>query len=168
MGELLSAAPVLRAIATSRERLRIGAEREYPVTPLEHEGAVALFCERSALPADDAIAEICRRLDHLPLADRARCSACQAAAAAQASRTIGAKTALARCGDAPERQRTLAATIEWSHDLLLPEEQGLLRRLAAFAGGWTLEAAEEVAGADLDLLASLLDKSPTASKTSAS
>src|SRR5207237_1905730 len=61
--------------------------------------------------------------------------------------------------DAPERQRALRATIEWSHELLSDEDQRLFRRLAVFAGGWTLEQAEEGCDADLDALRSLVDKS---------
>ena len=68
----------------------------------------------------------------------------------------------ARARDAPERHRTLRATIEWSYDLLSPEEQRLFERLSVFSGGYTVEAAEEVCEADLDALASLVEQSLTA------
>jgi predicted ATPase len=167
LAQLLSACPRLTVLATSREPLRIAGEREFPLRPLAEAPAVELFRQRAeaVLPQFDAdydrLAEICRRLDSLPLAIEL---------AAARAKVIPPGELLARLEqrlpvltssrrDVPERQRTLRATIEWSYDLCSAEEQQLFRRLAVFSGGWSLEAAESVCGADLDGLASLLDKS---------
>ena len=190
---LLGAAPRLRILATSRAPLRLRAEHEYPVLPLPvpnpvggdvasapevaDNPAVALFIQRAQAVAPSfaltnanaaAVAEICRRLDGLPLAielaaARAKVLSPQALLARLANR-LSLLTAGAQ--DQPERLRTMRATIAWSHDLLVPEEQVLFRRLAVFVGGFDLEAAEAVVGdtgaPHLDLLegvASLVDKS---------
>jgi predicted ATPase/DNA-binding SARP family transcriptional activator len=184
LGELLEAAPGLKLLATSRALLRLSAEHQYPVTPLELPDpqrlpdvaalgdlpAVALFVERArALKpgfelTDDnarAVAEICLRVDGLPLGLEL--------AAAQI-RLLGPQALLARLGQrlpqltggargAPARQQTLRATIDWSYDLLSASDQTLFVRLACFAGGCTLEGAAAVCGAAFDELASLVDNS---------
>jgi predicted ATPase len=163
---LIEAAPHIRILATSREPLRIHAECRYAVNPLHEADAVALFAERARaidlrFAPDDAVAEICRRLDGLPLAVELAAARIGLLSPsdllARLDRALPLLTGGAR--DAPERQRTLRATIEWSHGLLTGEEQRLFADLALFAGSFTLEAAERVCGADLDLLQSLVDKS---------
>jgi predicted ATPase/class 3 adenylate cyclase len=171
VAELLAAAPSLKIMATSRTPLHLRAEREYPVPALDlpprkppptaeqltQYDAVRLFIARAQAVKPDfavdnetapAIAEICWRLDGLPLAIEL---------AAARIRMLPPQAMLARLGrrlplltggarDAPQRQRTLRDAIGWSYDLLAPAEQTLFRRLAIFAGGCTLEAAETVAG----------------------
>ena len=173
IGELLGAAPGLKVLATSRTPLRLRAEREYPVPPLglprrmplppleelSQSEAVRLFIERAQAVKPDfalddetapAVAEICWRLDGLPLAIEL---------AAARVRLLPPQALLARLEqrlplltggprDAPARHRTLRDTIAWSYDLLDAEEQRLFRRLAVFVGGCTLEAAEAVTTPD--------------------
>ena len=105
--------------------------------------------------------EICRRLDDLPLALELAASWVKALSTEQILSRLERRLPLLTGGsrDAPERQRTLRATIEWSHDLLSAEEQRLFADLSVFAGGCTLDAAEAVCGAELDTLHSLVDKS---------
>jgi predicted ATPase/DNA-binding XRE family transcriptional regulator len=186
---LLEGCPDLTVLATSRAPLRVRGEQEYPVGPLrvpdptrtpllqEVSGAAAveLFVERAraASPSFDltdsnaaAVAAICWRLDGLPLALEL---------AAARARFLGPTALLSRLDraleaggarDLPERQRTMRATLDWSHDLLHEPEKELFRRLSVFAGGWTLEAAEavgeaeEVDGEDiLALLGNLVEQS---------
>ena len=182
VGELLGTSPGLKVLATSRMPLRLRAEREYPVPslalpnrhpppPLEQltqYEAVRLFIERAQAVTPDftvdnenapAVAEICWRVDGLPLAIEL---------AAARVRMLPPQAMLARlekrlplliggARDLPERQRTLRETIRWSHDLLSEEEQVLFRRLAVFAGGASLEAAEAVANpaGEFDVFAGL-------------
>ena len=110
-------------------------------------------------PTDD-IAELCARLDSLPLAVELAAARTKALSPARILERLAQRLDLLQGGrDAEARQQTLRATIEWSYDLLTPEEQQLFARLSVFAGGCTLEAAEDVCGADLDTLQSLLEKS---------
>jgi predicted ATPase len=160
LSQLLEACPHLRLLVTSRELLRINGEVEYPVPPLAEPEAVELFCERSRLEPDEAIAELCRQLDELPLALELAAARTRVLTPAQILDRLGRRLDLLRGGrDADPRQQTLRATIEWSHDLLTDDEQKLFAHLAVFAGGCTLDAAEEVCEADLDGLQSLVDKS---------
>jgi predicted ATPase/class 3 adenylate cyclase len=160
LGELLAACPNLKLIVTSRELLRIAGEVEYPVPPLAETEAVELFCTRAQLQPDEAIAELCRRLDSLPLALELAAARVRILSPEQLLERLSTQLDLLRGGrDADPRQQTLRATIEWSHDLLSDAEQRLFARLAVFRGGCTLDAAEEVAEADLDTLQSLADKS---------
>jgi non-specific serine/threonine protein kinase len=187
---LLAGCPRLRVLATSREPLHLGGEQLYLVPPLGvpaegvHEDrrerlahdAVRLFCERAAAVAPgfrpgahelDAIAEITRRLDGLPLAIEL---------AAARLRMLTLPELLTHLQDrfrlladprreAPERHRTLQGAVEWSHDLLEESERRMLRRLSVFRGGWTLAAATAVCGehgddiATLDQLTRLADRS---------
>lgn len=105
--------------------------------------------------------EIARRLDGLPLALGLAAARVKALTPRQIVERLGHSLDLSAGGatDRPERQRTLRATIEWSYGLLAPKEQRLFARLAVFVGGCTVEAAEQVADADLDSLQSLVDKS---------
>ena len=160
LSSLLEACPNLTLLVTSRELLRVQGEVEYPVPPLAEPEAVSLFCERSQLGLSEEIAELCARLDSLPLAVELAAARTKVLSPAQILERLSQRLDLFKGGrDSDPRQQTLRATIEWSYDLLPPEEQVLFRRLAVFAGGCTLEAAEEVAGADLDTLQSLVEKS---------
>ena len=150
LSSLLAAADGLRVIVTSRAPVRISGEREYPLEPLPPEHAVTLFLERArgvgkdfALAIELAAARtkllspeaLLERLDH-----------------ALSLLTGGAR-------DAPERHRTLRATIEWSHDLLDEESKRLFARLSVFLGSFPLGAAEEVCDVELDAVAALVDVS---------
>lgn len=162
IGELLSRAPGVRILTTSRELLRVAGELEHPVGPLEEDEAVALFIERAASsdpPA--AVREICRRLDFLPLAIELAAARTTILPPSQLLARLNDRLGLLTGGrrDLPARQRTLRATIEWSHDLLNAPEQALLRDLGVFAGGFTLAAAEAIANADLDTLQGLVERS---------
>jgi predicted ATPase/class 3 adenylate cyclase len=160
LASLVETCPKLRLLVTSRERLRVRGEHEYPVSPLADQDAVALFCERSGLPPSDEIASLCRALDELPLAIELAAARASVLTPAQISERLSQRLDLLKGGrDADPRQATLRATIEWSYELLTPDEQRLFGRLAVFRGGATLEAAEAVADADLDTLSSLVDKS---------
>jgi predicted ATPase len=160
VGELLESCPNLKLLVTSRELLRIRGEVDYPVPPLAEPEAVELFCARAQLEPDETIAELCRRLDELPLALELAAARTSVLSPAQILERLSERLDLLKGGrDAGARQQTLRATIEWSHDLLTKEEKRLFARLAVFAGGCTLEAAEQVADADLDTLQSLVDKS---------
>jgi predicted ATPase/class 3 adenylate cyclase len=166
LSDLLAGCPNLELVVTSREPLHVSAEQEYPVPPLVHEEGVGFFVAKArtvdpGFAPDDSVPEICRRLDDLPLALELAAARVKALTSAQILERLEHRLPLLTGGDrdAPERQRTLRATIEWSHDLLSPEEQRLFRRLAVFAGGCTFDAAEEVCGADVDTLQSLVEKS---------
>jgi predicted ATPase len=193
---LLAAAPELRVLATSREPLRLRGEARVDLPPLEvpdsddpqrlaRSAAVRLFLARAGLaraeraqPAVDpdpetiaAVAEVCRRLDGIPLAlelAATRAAALGVPELASRLRVPQDRFGLLATGprDAPARQRTLAAVIDWSWQLLTDPERAVLRRLAVHAGGCTLDAAEVVcagagipAGDVLDLLAGLVDRS---------
>ena len=160
LSQLLDTCPNLKLLVTSRELLRVAGEVDYPVPPLAEPEAVELFCERSRLEPDETIAELCRRLDELPLAVELAAARTRVLAPAQILDRLGHRLDLLKGGrDADPRQQTLRATISWSHDLLTDDERQLFARLAVFAGGCTLDAAEDVCDADLDLLQSLVDKS---------
>jgi len=163
---LLAACPHLDVLVTSREALHISGEQEYPVPPLVPDEGIDLFVARAravkpGFAADEAVSEICRGLDQLPLAIELAAARVKALSSAQILARLGQRLPLLTGGarDLPERQRTLRAAIEWSHDLLAPHEQRLFARLAVFSGGCTLETAEKVADADLDRLQSLVEKS---------
>ena len=189
IGELLSAAPQVTILATSRERLHLQAEREFPVSPmtlpdpdhlpplaqLADVDAVRLFVARAqsvqptfALGDENAaaVAAICHRLDGLPLAIELAAARIRIlppqALLKRLEQRLPVLTGGAR--DLPARQRTLRDTIAWSYDLLPSTERRLFSRLGVFAGGWSLEAAEVVAGpgGDADILTgmtSLVEKS---------
>ena len=163
---LLAACRNLSVLVTSREPLHVGGEQEFPVPPLVPDEAIAFFTSRARgirpdFVPDDAVPPICRRLDDLPLALELAAARIKALTPHQILARLEQRLPLLTGGarDAPERQRTLRATIEWSHDLLDDAEQRLYARLAVFRGGCTLDAAEQIADADLDHLQSLVDKS---------
>jgi predicted ATPase/transcriptional regulator with XRE-family HTH domain len=168
LAELLAGCPRLRLLVTSRVALRLRGERRLTVAPLAATApeqppgamttnpAVLLFVERAqeVVPGfvldttnAAAVAAICRHLDGLPLAIElaaARVGLMQPAALLRRLERHRLSLLTGGAIDLPERQRTLRATLAWSHDLLGPAEQVLFRRLAVFAGGWTLEAAEAI------------------------
>ena len=157
---LLESCPNLRLLVTSRELLRVRGEVEYSVAPLAESEAVELFCARSRLGASDDITELCRRLDNLPLAVELAAARTSVLSPGQILERLSERLDLLKAGrDAEARQRTLRATIEWSHDLLSADEQRLFAKFSVFAGGCTLEAAATVCGADFDTLQSLVEKS---------
>jgi predicted ATPase/class 3 adenylate cyclase len=163
---LLAACPNLDVLVTSREPLRVTSEQEYPVPPLAPAEGVELFTARARsvrpeFEADERVSRICLRLDDLPLALELAAARIKALSTGQILERLEQRLPLLTGGarDLPERQRTLRATIEWSYELLTPDEQRLFARLAVFRGGCTLDAAEEVAEAGLDTLQSLVDKS---------
>ena len=166
VGALLAGASGLRVLATSRSPLHLSVEREYPLDPLDPGDAATLFVERARaigrdLARNGPIAAICRRLDGLPLAIEL---------AAARTKLLTPETLLERLDhalpiltggarDAPERQRTLRATIAWSYDLLEEPSRDLFAQLSVFAGGFPLDAAEEICDATIDQLATLVDAS---------
>lgn len=164
VSELLAQAPSLKVLVTSRVRLRIYGEREYALDPLQQAEAVEFFLDRARMVKRDvrfdrAVAGICERLDRLPLALELAASRVKVLDPALLlewlARSLPVLTGGAR--DAPERQRTLRATIAWSYELLEERLQRAFRRLAVFAGSFALEAAEVVAGTDLDEITALVD-----------
>ena len=172
VAELLRGCPQLTVLATSRSPLHISGELNHAVDPLEIEAAVALMVSRieaaSSTRVDDeseasAAAEICRRLDCLPLA--IELAAARARLVAPSQLLVRLSEGLAILGDGPRdlpsRQRTLEATLDWSHDLLDVRQQQSLHELSWFAGGWTLEAAEDVLTASdaMSMLEALADAS---------
>ena len=166
VADLLREAPGVKVLVTSRAPLRVSGEWEYPVDPLPDADAVALFCERAravnpAFVCDDYVGEICRRLDGLPLALELAAARTKALPPAKVLERLERRLPLLTGGlrDAPARQRTVRATVAWSYDLLHEGERRLFADLAVFSGGWTLEAAEDVCGADLETLSSLVDES---------
>jgi predicted ATPase/class 3 adenylate cyclase len=157
---LLETCPNLQVLVTSRERLRVRGEVDYAVLPLPGPEAIDLFCTRARVEPDATVTALCRLLDNLPLALELAAARTRVLSPAQILERVSHRLDLLKGGrDAEARQRTLRATIEWSHDLLTAEEQRLFAALSVFAGGCTLEAVEAVTNADLDTLESLLDKS---------
>jgi predicted ATPase/DNA-binding SARP family transcriptional activator len=179
---LLGSCGRLSVLATSREALRVPGEHERPLAPLgvpaagagsaglRASDAVQLFAERARAVApgfavDDenalAVGEICRRLDGLPLALELAAARVKVLAPAAMLARLQRRLPLLSGGarGAPERQRTLEATIAWSHDQLTAQERRAFERLAVFTGGFSLEAAEAVCEAGFDLVCSLVDKS---------
>jgi predicted ATPase/Tfp pilus assembly protein PilF len=168
---LPEAAPVVagleaRVLATSRERLNLSREQEYAVPALPVDEAVALFVQRAqqlrpSFEPDEQVAEIARRLDGLPLALELAAARVKVLTPQRILERLERSLDLLTTGarDAPERQWTLRATIEWSFELLEPREQHLFARLAVFAGSFEVEAAESICDSDLDGLQSLVEKS---------
>ncbi len=182
VAELLAEGPRLWVLATSRAPLRLAAEREYPVPPLEtpdadlpfealvKTDALRLFSARARavdpgfeLDEDTApeVARVCGRLDGLPLAIELAAARAKLLAPAEILERLEREPNLLPAGprDAPARQRTLAATIRWSYDLLGADERLAFSRLGVFVGGCTLEAAESVCDVTLESLGMLVDNS---------
>jgi predicted ATPase len=191
VAELLATGPNLKIMVTSRAALHVYGEHEFPVPPLALPDsrsvpslqvllqcpAVALFLQRAVAAKPDfelnrenapAVAEICARLDGLPLAIELAAARVKVLSPSSMLTRLASRLQLLTGGarDLPQRQQTLRAAIDWSYDLLDAAEQKLFRRLSVFAGGCTLEGAEAVCNTrgdiDLDLLdamASMVDKS---------
>jgi predicted ATPase/DNA-binding SARP family transcriptional activator len=181
VNDLLAACPTLTVLVTSREALRIEGEQRYPVAPLqlppeapgpaevEEAAAGALFVARArshnrafrlTLANAGAVADICRRLDGLPLAIELAAARMSLIDAEQLNTRLAQALDVLGSGprDAPDRQRTLRATIDWSHHLLSASEAEAYARFAVFAGGATVDAAQDVMRAELDDLQGLVDK----------
>jgi predicted ATPase len=162
---LLEASDRLTVLVTSRERLRLVSEHVFDVLPLSADDAVSFLRERAAtlgLPLERSadVDALCERLDRLPLALELAAGRLRTFSPEQLLDRLSGRLDLLKGGrDLDPRQRTLRATLEWSHDLLNSDEQTLFRRLAVFVDGCTIEAAESVSGADVDVLESLADKS---------
>ena len=168
VAELTSRCSELRLLVTSRVPLRIAAEHLYPVEPLPADDAVALFVARAEATSSgfnaaehaDATAEICRRLDGLPLAVELAAARVRLLGPEGLRDRLDHALELLTTGarDSHERQQTLRATIDWSYSLLDPPAQEAFRRLAVFAGGCALADAEAVAGeGTLDEFETLID-----------
>jgi predicted ATPase/serine/threonine protein kinase len=191
VAELLEAWPTLTILVTSRAALRVYGEYEFRIPPLalpepgqlpsveklSQCPAVMLFLQRARASKTDlaftddnvrAAAEICARLDGLPLAIELAAARVRMLSPVSMLARLETRLPLLAYGprDAPERHRTLRQTMDWSHELLSPAEQKLFRRASVFASSWTLEAAEAVCNVKSDLevdllegLASLMDQS---------
>jgi predicted ATPase/class 3 adenylate cyclase len=162
LADVLSLCPNLRLLVTSRVLMRVTPEREYSVAPLPDEEAVELFRERAAVAEPiEAVREICQRLDGLPLAVELAAARTRVLPPDRLLKRLGRRLPLLTGGkrDAPARQRTLRATIEWSYDLLSEQESRLFAELSVFAGSFSVEAAEDVCGADIDTLQALVEQS---------
>jgi predicted ATPase/class 3 adenylate cyclase len=168
ISELVLKGASLKAILSSRAPLRVSGEREYPVPELADHDAVALFSERAQAIKPDfqlnghapAVAEICRRLDGLPLAIELAAARAKVLSPTALLERLDRRLSVLTGGgrDVPNRQRTLRDTIAWSYELLEATEQKIFSRLAVFVGGFTLDAAEGVCDADLDTVTSLVEK----------
>jgi len=162
---LLAKCPNLDVVVTSRERLQVAGEHVYPVPVLARSESRELFTARARavrpnFEPGELVDDLCERLDDLPLALELAAARTTVLSTAQLLDRLGARLDLLRGGrDAALRQRTLRATIEWSHELLDADERRLFARLGVFAGGCTLDAAEAICEADVDILQSLVDKS---------
>jgi len=162
---LLTDCAHLVVLVTSRERLGLQGEHVYPVPVLARDDSLQLFQTRARAVAPDfqpnpKVAELCARLDDLPLAIELAAARTSLLTVDQLVERLGSRLDLFRAGrDAVPRHQTLRATIEWSYDLLNRDEQQLLASLSVFRGTWTIDAAERVAGATLEQLQSLVDKS---------
>ncbi len=188
--ELLSVASKLKVLVTSRSALHVYGENEFPVPPLalpeqsvatvevlSQSPAVALFVQRAVAAKPDfqltpenaaAVAEICARLDGLPLAIELAAARVKVLSPTAMRTRLSSRLQLLTGGarDMPQRHQTLRAAMDWSYDLLTPTEQRLFRRLSVFVGGCTLEGAEAVCDAKGDLgldvlngMESMVDKS---------
>ena len=167
--DLVLQAPSLKALVASRAPLRVSGEQEYPVPELAEADGIALFSERAQAMKPDfrlngdgqAVAEICRRLDGLPLAIELAAARAKVLSPPALLERLGQRLPVLTGGarDLPDRQRTLRSTIAWSYELLDDAEQKLFSRLAVFPGTFTLAAAETICEADLDTLTSLVEKS---------
>ncbi len=165
LAELLAVCPNLQLLVTSRELLRLPGEQAYPVPPLEPRDATELFTARARavdprFELRPVVEELCSRLDNLPLALELAAARVPALSPEQLLDRLSKRLDLLKAGRGVDpRQQTLRATIEWSYDLLDEGERLLFERLSVFRGGCTLEAAEEIADAEIDTLQSLIDKS---------
>ena len=173
VARLLESAPALKVVATSRSRLRIAGEHEFSVPSLADDEAAELFVARAQAAKPDfavseqnaaAVAELCTRLDGLPLAIELAAARTKLLPPAAMLSRLGNRLELLTGGrrDAPQHQQTLRTTLDWSYDLLGEDEQRLFAQLGVFAGGCTLASAEAVCRVDgsvLEGVAALVDES---------
>ena len=162
LSSLVQACPHLRMLVTSRAPLRIAGEKEYAVDPLPADDALALFRERAYdATSSEVVAEICRRVDRLPLAVELAAARTRIFSPEQLLARLDQRLPMLSGGrrDAPERHRDLRDTIAWSYHLLDADAQRLFERLGVFAGSFDLEAAETVTGATLDDVSLLAEAS---------
>jgi predicted ATPase/DNA-binding SARP family transcriptional activator len=167
--QILTGCPRVRVLATSREALRVPGEHLWPVRPLDETAAMRLFADRAAavhpgFVVDDgcaeSVAEICRRLDGLPLAIELAAARVRTMDVAEIAAGLADRFALLSRGSrtAQPRHQTLRAAVAWSWDLLTDAERAVLRRLSVFAGGAELRAVMAMGGT-AEVLDSLVDKS---------
>jgi predicted ATPase/DNA-binding SARP family transcriptional activator len=172
IAELLTACPLMGVLATSREALRVPGEAEYAVEGLRRAEAIELFAERvpGRRRIDDpgAIERICAALEGIPLALELAAAKLRVLSLAELADRLDDQLAVLARGSrtAPERQRTLRATLDWSYDLLDEDERTVFRRLGIFAGGFTPDAAEQVVADEqiprariVDVLEQLIERS---------
>jgi predicted ATPase/class 3 adenylate cyclase len=167
LASLIEFCPGVSLLATSREPLHLRLERELPLRPMPEASAVELFRQRGRMIDPEfegeyaVLAEICSRLDGLPLAIELAAARVKVLGPTGLLERLERRLPLlaGRNRDVPERQRTLRATIDWSHELLDDDEQRVFAALSVFVGGFTVDAAEAVAGADIDAIESLVAKS---------
>lgn len=180
VASLLAGCPALQILATSRASLHVRGEQVLPISPLETPDRAATFQLVRAAPAAalfvqraravdpsfaltelnaGAVAEICQRLDGLPLALELAAARSNVLTPAAMAALLSQRLQILGLGarDAPARHQTIQQTIAWSYDLLSPEEQRVFRRLAVFSGGWTLEGASAVCGLALPETVAFLD-----------
>jgi predicted ATPase len=163
IAELLAACPLMRVLATSREPLRVPGEAEYAVEGLGRDEAAELFAERvprrRRLDDPDAIERICVALEGIPLALELAAAKLRVLSLVELADRLDDQLAVLGRGHrtAPERQRTLRATLDWSYDLLDEDERVVFRRLGIFAGGFRPDAAEHVVADDQVLHARVID-----------
>ncbi len=159
VGDLLAACPNLHVLATSREALQVPGECEYGLEPLPLAEATELFLERRPQATAlgevdrDAVTRICEAVDGIPLAIELAAARLRVLSAVQVADRLDDQLTILTAGgrSRPDRQQTLRAALDWSHDLLTQDERVVFRRLGVFAGGFTLEAAEAiVTGEDID------------------
>jgi len=165
VSSLVVQAPQSKFLITSRRRLNLLGEHEFPVPPLDLRSATELFSERSGTIGSDreAVIDICRRLDGLPLAIELAAARVKHLPLAALAGELNHRLRLLTGGpiDLPPRQRAIRETVAWSHHLLIESESELFRRLAIFSGGWTLASTEAVCGVrePLTIVSSLVDQS---------
>jgi predicted ATPase/DNA-binding XRE family transcriptional regulator len=175
IAQLVDACPDVVVLVTSRAPLRLRAEQDQPLAPLSlpaaadrasvaASGAGQMLLDRARAVAPTfaltertapAIAAICRQLDGLPLALELAAAHARLLSADALLARLDQAVSSPRVRDLPDRQSTMRATLDWSHDLLTLDEQVTLRRLSVFAGGFGLDAAEDVVGGDVDAFAAL-------------
>lgn len=171
---LLSVCPAVHVVATSRQPLAVAGERQFPLAPLHDADATRLFTERATAVRptftndDDAVTDLCRRLDGLPLAIELAAARVKALPVSEIVARLGDRFGLLHGGPrtSAARHRGLGAAIDWSYDGLFDDEQRVFRRFAVFVGGATIAAAEHVCGdGSLDVISRLVDKSLVVAET---
>ncbi|MGE2718683.1 BTAD domain-containing putative transcriptional regulator [Mycolicibacterium celeriflavum] len=176
---IVASCPDIVVLATSREAIGVDGERIWPVSPLPLGEATRLFADRARASRPDfalehepvgAVAEICRRVDGLPLAIELAAARMRAMSSLDVARRLDGLRLLSGGARGIPRQQSLVATIDWSYELLTEAEQRLFSRLSVFAGGFDLEAAHAVCGAGdeddtLDVITGLVDKSMVSRQT---